>query len=271
MTFTPEELAAEQWAPFRDAPIMVSTLGRVKSLAWGRWGLLSPFPNTRGYLQVNWRESGVRRCALVHRMVLEAFLGPAPVPPPGSRERRRKRWQGCHTNGDRRDNRLVNLRWDRPSGNAADKVRHKTAAKALAPYQAVEIHRLLLAGWSARSLAQRFGVSQPAITYISTGRTYGWITGQSTEGPSACERARREGKRVRVEDREGPGELSSSWNRRGEPHYVPVGSFLAPTDPAAGAAGAVDSGRHNLPFTDIDRPKTPYSPVFIERANTKVR
>lgn len=48
----------------------------------------------------------------VHRLVLEAFVGPCP---PGM--------EACHWNGIPGDNRLHNLRWDTPSANNADILR----------------------------------------------------------------------------------------------------------------------------------------------------
>lgn len=52
---------------------------------------------------------------LVHRLVLEAFVGPRP-----------EGMFGCHNNGDPSDNRLENLRWDTPKNNSADMIRHGT-------------------------------------------------------------------------------------------------------------------------------------------------
>lgn len=54
---------------------------------------------------------------LVHRLVLEAFVGPCP-----------EGMEGCHNNGDPADNRLANLRWDTKSANAKDSIRHGTHA-----------------------------------------------------------------------------------------------------------------------------------------------
>lgn len=52
---------------------------------------------------------------MVHRLVLEAFIGPAPVG-----------HECCHYNGDPADNRLVNLRWDTSIANKGDMIRHGT-------------------------------------------------------------------------------------------------------------------------------------------------
>lgn len=58
------------------------------------------------------RNGGVK-IKLVHRLVLEAFIG---APPNGL--------IGCHNNGIATDNRLENLRLDTPSANAQDCIRH---------------------------------------------------------------------------------------------------------------------------------------------------
>lgn len=52
---------------------------------------------------------------LVHRLVLEAFVGPCP-----------EGMEGCHGDGDPTNNSLGNLRWDTATSNQLDKVRHGT-------------------------------------------------------------------------------------------------------------------------------------------------
>lgn len=52
---------------------------------------------------------------LIHRLVLEAFVGPCP---PGM--------EGCHRNDTATDNSLTNLRWDTRSANQIDSVRNGT-------------------------------------------------------------------------------------------------------------------------------------------------
>ncbi|MGH8035083.1 MAG: HNH endonuclease signature motif containing protein, partial [Lysobacterales bacterium] len=51
----------------------------------------------------------------VHRLVLEAFVGPCP-----------DGMVGCHNDGDTRNNRLSNRRWDTPGSNNRDKQVHGT-------------------------------------------------------------------------------------------------------------------------------------------------
>lgn len=49
----------------------------------------------------------------VHRLVLEAFVGPCP-----------DGFDGCHNDGNPANNRVENLRWDSRRENAKDRVRH---------------------------------------------------------------------------------------------------------------------------------------------------
>lgn len=106
----------------------VSNLGRVKSLArmvtaGGRSGVTRHInlPNRivsgstlkTGHILVALSLNGKVHHRYVHRLVLEAFVGPAP-----------QGHECCHYNGNGSDNRLENLRWDTRSANHLDKVRH---------------------------------------------------------------------------------------------------------------------------------------------------
>ncbi len=55
----------------------------------------------------------------VHRLVLEAFVGPCP-----------DGMEACHNDGDRQNNHLSNLRWDTHSNNVQDSIKHGTQAGA---------------------------------------------------------------------------------------------------------------------------------------------
>jgi len=77
--------------------------------------------NGAGYQTVMLRIDGrgVRR--YVHRLVLEAFVGPPPSPD----------HHGAHWDGDRSHNWLENLRWATPAENQADRERHGTLKTGL--------------------------------------------------------------------------------------------------------------------------------------------
>lgn len=88
----------------------VSDQGRVWSHSAGR--VLKLVEAANGYAVVTLNAAPGRQVVYVHRLVLEAFLGPCPA-----------RMETCHGPGGRLDNRLTNLRWDTKSANSHDAVR----------------------------------------------------------------------------------------------------------------------------------------------------
>lgn len=66
-----------------------------------------------GYRKVILRRDNVSRNNYVHRLVLEAFVGPSP-----------ENMEACHNNGVPGDNHVSNLRWDTNEANKADIIRH---------------------------------------------------------------------------------------------------------------------------------------------------
>lgn len=75
-------------------------------------------PGDKGYRLVCLYREGRQTTCRVHRLVLEAFVGPA------------NGLQGCHRNGDCADNRLTNLKWGTNSDNQRDSVEHGTHHQA---------------------------------------------------------------------------------------------------------------------------------------------
>jgi hypothetical protein len=120
----------ERWLPVPgyEGRYEVSDLGNVRSLPRQRTrgGVLSQIERY-GYLSVCL--SG--RMFSVHRLVLLAHVGPCP-----------KGMETAHCNGNRKDNRLSNLRWATKSENTADRAAHgkyrraMDARRALTPAQA---------------------------------------------------------------------------------------------------------------------------------------
>jgi hypothetical protein len=119
---------AEEWRPVPGygAAYVVSNWGRVRSLdrvtpdgRLIRGYLRKPGrPKPGSYLHLDLWKENVAYTVYVHRLVLEAFVGPCP---PGM--------EACHNNGIRDDNRLENLRWDTRVNNHADKHKHGTYEK----------------------------------------------------------------------------------------------------------------------------------------------
>lgn len=122
-------MQAERWlaVPGYEGIYEVSDIGRVRSLAKidaqgarRKQRLFKPSKmDAWGHLGVTFRQGGRRESRYVHRLVLEAFVGPCP---PGM--------EGCHWNDVKDDNRLTNLRWGTKSENRLDCVRNGTDPNA---------------------------------------------------------------------------------------------------------------------------------------------
>ena len=118
--------STETWNPVvgHEGRYEVSDLGQVRSIdrydANGRLmrgKTLSPKTQSGGYLVVNLWHQNKGTMRYVHRLVLESFRGA------------RDDMQGCHNDGDQKNNHLDNLRWGTASDNAYDRVAHGTHAK----------------------------------------------------------------------------------------------------------------------------------------------
>lgn len=128
----------------------VSDQGDVQSLdRWvrcGQWGRrlvagqrMTPQPLNGGHLFVYLSDgSGGKRGFLVHRMVLEAFVGPCP-----------DGMEALHWDDDPFNNKLTNLRWGTRSENMRDKVRNghdHNARRAECAYG----HQLIPCPWDSK-------------------------------------------------------------------------------------------------------------------------
>lgn len=185
-------MSEERWLP---VPIegyghlyAVSDLGNIlghpRVVRWtNRWGapcertlptrLLKP--NGNRYLKVTLHDNEGRQITpSVHRLVLEAFVGPCP---PGM--------EVLHGPGGQRDNRLVNLCYGTPSQNQLDKYRDGTmrvgTEQPLAKLTE-DIVRECRMRYASRdgdtvSLAREYGVSQRAMWCAINGKTWRHVDG----------------------------------------------------------------------------------------------
>lgn len=114
-------------------------------------------------------EDGKSYYKTIHRMVLEAFVGPCP-----------EGMEAAHNDGDRLNNDVSNLRWTTHKENIADKKKHGTCASItgavkgskhgrskLTEEQVLEIRKAYAEGTANQpQLAAKYGVSQPIIHHI---------------------------------------------------------------------------------------------------------
>jgi hypothetical protein len=182
----------EEWRQVPFAPMYdVSSLGRVRS--WITKGGSSEVRGTRRLAPViiaafaHGRDGcpkylGVKlhgKRFVVHRLVLEAFVGPAP-----------SGHEGAHMNGESLDNRVDNLAWVTRSENCRHKLSHGTDRRTTARLHpestprgeqvsgaklnaaAVRMIRSEHGRVTGRVLAEMYGVSQRSIWNVIYRRTW---------------------------------------------------------------------------------------------------
>lgn len=186
MTDRIEMTDGEKWLPVLgyENAYAVSNLGRVKSLSRmvhsSRGGqqrvkerILKPKQHKTGYLIVSLcREGGIKDCR-VHRLVLEAFVGPCP-----------EGMEALHS-PDRNpsNNKLSNLRWGTSKENSEDTFKHGNrpvgvahASSKLKEDDVRSIRKLLSAPRCSRltveAIARMFGVCHATVSYIKSGKRW---------------------------------------------------------------------------------------------------
>ena len=157
----------------------VSDLGSVRSLprswidSWGRkmsrTGIvLKQTINEWGYPIVKlYGGKGVHRSWNVAHLVIGAFVGPRPPD-----------MEVCHEDGKPGNSALINLRYDTPIGNQADRVKHGTDtrgerhARAKLTNEDVRQIRMMRNIVTQHVLAGIFGIADSGICNIQRGRTW---------------------------------------------------------------------------------------------------
>jgi hypothetical protein len=147
--------------------------GGKRRLLTNMWRPVVPDVGKKGHRRVTLYAPGKRLRVLLHRLMLELFVGPCP-----------DGMEACHGDGNPANNKLDNLRWDTPQGNWLDRRRHgrgcegrKNASARLTEEEVRTIRRLKDAGCTLRQLADRFQVTTAAISLITTGKTWRHLDG----------------------------------------------------------------------------------------------
>lgn len=148
----------------------------------GEWLRLTPSVVAGGYSGVDIH--GEHR--LVHRLVLEGFVGPRP-----------QGMGAAHNNGNPADNRLSNLRWATPASNQADRVHHATHSRGerhgqhkLTGQDIRDITRLADSGFSRAAIGRQFGIHPSTVRRIAKGLAWKHINPRSESysfAPSASD------------------------------------------------------------------------------------
>jgi hypothetical protein len=172
----------ERWLPVVDYEglYMVSDLGNVRSLHKSarrrlRGDLLSPAfaGEDPPHWCVSLTKGGKAKTWRIHRLVMEAFVGPCPE---GQEVR--------HGPGGNLDSRLVNLCYGTHTENVADMVRDGTRLRGeqvggsrLTEQIVIECRRRYAAGETQTALCTEFGVSSAVLSQAITGARWAWVPG----------------------------------------------------------------------------------------------
>lgn len=152
----------ETWLPVVEFELYeVSNKGRIRSYFTAQPRMLKPSVDEFGYSKYRFYRNGTQHSRQVHRVVLEAFIGPCP-----------EGMIACHGPKGPRDNSLENIYWATLSDNLGrDKrrdgtmqcgERHGQAVLTAAQVSEIRSHPEM----SQRALAKAYGVGKTTIGHI---------------------------------------------------------------------------------------------------------
>jgi hypothetical protein len=179
----------EEWRaiPGFEGAYEVSSLGRVRSLdrvvvQLNRGGTYAPRllkgrilaakrNSAKDYPRADLCVDGRYYHRHVHVLVLSAFVGPCP-----------DGMQGCHNDGNPKNNVVSNLRWDTPASNSADRQKHGTQTRGeahgtakLVTDEVVAIRRAVLGGALQRVVGEIYGISQSHVSELVHRKCWGHV------------------------------------------------------------------------------------------------
>lgn len=167
----------ETWKPVvgYEGRYEVSDMGKVKSLKQGK--ILKGEVVHNGYLRVGLCKNNKSKWHRVHRLVLLSFVGECP-----------EDCEGCHLDGNRKNNHIDNLKWVTRKENQSHRESHGTTCRGennvMSKLQAEDISIIRGAskyGIEQKTLAGFFGVSQSAISLVMRRKSWKHIPEVSYE------------------------------------------------------------------------------------------
>lgn len=126
------------------------------------WHQLKPIKKDTGHMMITVMVSGKQKCLYIHRLVLEAFVGPCP-----------EGMECCHEDDNPSNNNLSNLRWGTRLDNSKDKKRNgrtnrgeKSPTAKLTAEDVIAIRLRRNGGEKAVDLSREYKMSYGAIMDI---------------------------------------------------------------------------------------------------------
>jgi hypothetical protein len=146
---------------------LVSNLGRVKSLKFGKEKILKPRENSGGYMQVSLWEEGEGKLFKVHRLMMLVFIGESDL-------------QVNHKNGIKVDNRLENLEYCTASQNQIHAYKNglnkglKGEKNGYSKLTRACVERIKYGhqGMTQREIAKIYGIAQQLVSIIRSGKSW---------------------------------------------------------------------------------------------------
>lgn len=156
----------------------VSSHGRVRShrLNYRPDFIMTPIVDGQGRLRVDLRRSGRKpksNSRQIHQLVLEAFTGPCPAG-----------MEGAHNDGNHRNNRADNLRWDTHWNNMQDKREHGTNYQPKGELHHMhkltdeEVLAIFNMPGTRTEIARVFNVHYTTVCDVKLGRCWSHVTGK---------------------------------------------------------------------------------------------
>lgn len=171
----------EVWKPVRgyEGLYEVSNEGRVRSInrnvkrkdgrsIFYKGVILKSQETNRGYLSVGLSKKGKSKHKTVHRIVTDTFYGPCP-----------DGLEVCHIDGDKKNNKLSNLKYDTPEQNRTEIYSIKPdepGYSKLSYNDVICIHKKLLNGELCSKIAKDYGLSYGFVYAIREGKTWSRVT-----------------------------------------------------------------------------------------------